>query len=87
MGEIVKGGGGGAPAVLYVGIFYRNFLSDICSCFVFRNASASVVRRGLTLRFETCLSPFPFRLLGFNDTKEVKYRNARLSHQILNCYI
>ena len=50
------------------------------SCFVFRNASVSVARSGLIVACRDLSNIVSFKLLGLNDTEEVKYRNARLSH-------
>ena len=67
-----RGGGGCA-----CGCIFRRHLPDVYSCRVSRNASVIVARRSLA---DSCLPrPALFKLLGFGDIEEVRYRNARLS--------
>ena len=51
----------------------RCLLPDFCSYCVSGNASVNVVEDGSTLTAHQQLS-------GLSDTKQVKYRNALLSH-------
>ena len=57
----------------------RHLLPDVCACCVSRISSVSVAWKRLIVASRDLPFPF-FKVLGFGDTGEIKYRNARLSH-------
>ena len=79
-----RGWGGGACSR---GLAHGRLLPGVCCCCVFRGASVSVARPGLSVACRDLLVNCFLSDFGLSDTAEVDCRNVSLSHSIMCSYV
>ena len=78
-----EGWGGSVGDACFLHCVGRRLLPDVCDYPVSRIASVDVSSKGGVLRLQSLSRHLCFsKRLGFSNTDEFKYRNARLSHLI-----